>query len=172
MGRLFVYFWDVCLGNLPRGRFQRRAAMPAEARVIILAARAGKVFQAASADDLLAPYQASERVGHEALCGVLRDSYDIDVGFEDFLCAAEPDGLQYILPLDLVRLAPDEALMVVGCSYTLGTDKGGSIEDRFAIGEGSVTFNVIEALPPASEAVDRIMQRKGGEPTRADDVIP
>jgi hypothetical protein len=55
--RLFLSFWDVCLDNLPEGRFERRRVSPVAARAMIRAARGDNTLVCVSNDDLLAPYR-------------------------------------------------------------------------------------------------------------------
>ena len=73
---LYVSFWDLCLDNLPQGRFERRVIGAGEASAMICAARADKTLLCVSKDDLLAPYRTKERRRHQELCTVLRASYN------------------------------------------------------------------------------------------------
>jgi hypothetical protein len=69
--RLFLSFWDVCLDNLPEGRFDRRTVPAADARTMIRTARGNNMLVCVSNDDLLAPYRQKQRRRHEALCALL-----------------------------------------------------------------------------------------------------
>jgi len=60
-GHLYVSFWDLCLDNLPEGRFERRVIDSREASAMIRAARTDKTLLCVSKDDLLAPYRTKER---------------------------------------------------------------------------------------------------------------
>src|SRR6266404_1237906 len=42
-GRLFLSFWDLCLDNLPQGRFERRAIAAVDAGAMIRTARGGNL---------------------------------------------------------------------------------------------------------------------------------
>jgi hypothetical protein len=54
-GRLFIFFWSICLENLPEGAFARRRIIPDEARLSIERARQGGTLLYLADDDLLAP---------------------------------------------------------------------------------------------------------------------
>lgn len=73
--RVFLSFWDLCLDNLPVGRFERRVIAAVDAEAMISTARATNTLSCVSNDDLLAPYRARERRRHEELCAVLRANY-------------------------------------------------------------------------------------------------
>ena len=114
-GRLFLSFWDLCLDNLPQGRFERRVVAAIDAEAMIQAARASDTLLCVSKDDLLAPYRARERRRHEELCAVLRANYHWSLGFEDFLSAFDGDGSKVvsITPLQLAELNSDDSLLIV-----------------------------------------------------------
>ena len=154
--RLILSFWDVCLDNLPQGSFERGTAAAAEARAMIQAARADSALLCVSNDDLLAPYRERERRSHAELCAVLHDSYDIPLRFEDFLSSFIDQGVtrQSVTPLQLACLQPGERMLVVTCSYVFAQgNETGDLEERFAIAEDSVCFNLITALmQPAGAA--------------------
>ena len=84
VNRLYVSFWDLCLNNLPQGRFEHRVIAAGDASQMIRAAHVDKTLLCVSKDDLLAPYRTKERRRHEELCAVLRASYDCPLRFEDF----------------------------------------------------------------------------------------
>ena len=67
VNRLYVSFWDLCLDNLPQGRFERRVIGAGDASQMIRAAHVDKTLLCVSKDDLLAPYRTRERRRHEAL---------------------------------------------------------------------------------------------------------
>lgn len=71
--RLYVSFWDLELSNLPVGSFRRRVLPPAEARGLILAARASGLLLCVAKEDLGAPYGERAREKHRQLCEALRE---------------------------------------------------------------------------------------------------
>jgi hypothetical protein len=149
---LYVSFWDVCLDNLPEGRFERRVVGAGEASTIICAARTDKTLICVSKDDLLAPYRTKKRRHHEELCAVLRTSYGCPLRFEDFLNTFD-DGesaVQSITPLQVAELKPGDRLLVVTCDYKLAdkTQHKADMKDRFVLAADSVGFHVISALSP------------------------
>ena len=83
--RLYVSFWDLCLDNLPQGRFECRVIGAGDASQMIRAAHTDKTLLCVSKDDLLAPYRTKKRRRHEELCALLRASYDCPLRFENFL---------------------------------------------------------------------------------------
>jgi len=84
--RLYVSFWDLCLDNLPQGRFECRVIGAGDASQVIRAAHTDKTLLCVIKDDLLAPYGTKKRRRHEELCAVLRASYDC------LLVASMPGG--------------------------------------------------------------------------------
>ncbi len=155
-GRLFLSFWDLCLDNLPQGRFERRVIAAVDAGAMIRTARAGNTLLCVSKDDLIAPYRARERRRHEELCSVLRSNYHWSLGFEDFLSAfggGRSDDVS-IMPLQLAELKPGDSLLIVTCDYRIADNAGSSSDpqDRFVLAEDSITFNLITALFPQETA--------------------
>src|ERR1700676_5791543 len=155
-GHLFLSFWNLCLDNLPEGRFERRGVTAVDAGAMIRAARAGNTLLCVSEDDLLAPYRATERRRHEELCSVLRSNYHWSLGFEDFLSAFDGDSsdVASIVPLQLAKLNPGDSMLIVTCDYRIADDAGSSSdpEDSFVLAEDSVAFNLITALLPQEAA--------------------
>ena len=153
--RVVLSFWDLCLDNLPEGRFERRTVLTDEARAMIRAAQAEGAFLAVSNDDLLAPYHARQQRRHQELCALLRKAYDIPLRFEDFLSAiSDQDGTSHhTTPLQAVCLQPGDRMLIVSCGYSL-SDAGasGDPNDRFTIAPDSVHFDLIVALPAQGEA--------------------
>ncbi len=153
---LFVSFWDLCLDNLPQGRFERRVIGAGEAGAMICAARADKTLLCVSKDDLLARYRTKERRRHEELCTVLGASYNCPLRFEDFLTTFrhEEAAVQSITPLQVVELQPRDRLLVVTCNYQLAdkTETSADLEDRFVLAADSVGFHLIAALSPHEAA--------------------
>jgi hypothetical protein len=147
---LFVSFWDLCLDNLPQGRFECRVIGAGDAAAMIRAALAEKTLLCVSKDDLLAPYRTKERRRHEELCAVLRANYDCPLRFQDFLTTFDDEGtvVQSITPLQVAELRPRDRLLVVTCDYQL-VDKTENTEpaDRFVLAAESVGFHVVAALP-------------------------
>lgn len=148
--RLFVSFWDVCLENLPVGRFERRQVTALEAKALIGNARVAQALCCTSKDDLFAPYEADALRKHEQLCAALASYYGLELSMRDFLLRHE-DNTSTVMPLSLVQLSPGDCLLVIGCGYTLA-DGPGRLDDRFDIAEDSLTFDLIEAHPPTAAA--------------------
>jgi len=68
--RLYVSFWDLCLDNLPQGRFERRMIGAGDASQMIRAAHTDRTLLRVSKDDLLAPYGTKKRRRYErTVCG-------------------------------------------------------------------------------------------------------
>ena len=150
VNRLYVSFWDLCLGNLPQGRFERRVLGAGDASQMIRAAHTDRSLLCVSKDDLLAPYRTKERRRHEELCAVLRASYDCPLRFEDFLTTFDDEetGVESIMPLQVAELQPGDRLLVVTCHYQLvdKTKRKGELEDCFVLAADSVGFHLITAL--------------------------
>lgn len=148
--RLFVSFWDLCLDNLPQGRFERRVIGADDASQMIRAAHTDKTLLCVSKDDLLAPYRTKERRRHEALCAVLRASYGCPLRFEDFLTTLDDEetAVESITPLHVAELKPGDCLLVVTCNYQLAdkTKRIGDLEDCFVLAANSVGFHLIASL--------------------------
>ena len=148
--RLYVSFWDLCLDNLPQGRFEHRVIGAGDASQMIRAARVDKTLLCVSKDDLLAPYRTKERRRHEELCAVLRASYDCSLRFEDFLNTFDDEetALESITPLQVAELKPGDRLLVVTCSYQLAdkSKRNSDLEDCFVLAADSVGFHLIAAL--------------------------
>jgi hypothetical protein len=155
-GRLFLSFWDLCLDNLPQGRFERRVIGAGEASAMIRAARADETLLCVSKDDLLAPYRTKERRRHEELCTALHTGYACPLRFEDFLSTFDDKEtvVQSITPLQAVEMRPRDRLLVVTCDYQLADKSkvGADLEDRFVLAAESVGFNLITALLPQGTA--------------------
>jgi hypothetical protein len=150
VNRLYVSFWDLCLDNLPQGRFERRVLGAGDASQVIRAAHTDRSLLCVSKDDLLAPYRTKERRRHEELCAVLRASYDCPLRFEDFLTTFddEESAVESIAPLQVAELKQGDRLLIVTCNYQL-TDKSersGDLEDCFVLAADSVGFHLIAAL--------------------------
>lgn len=113
-------------------------------------ARISRRLVCASAHDLLAPYEQSDRRRHEELCAVLRDHYGFVIGIDDFLgCAdAEDPNLVFSFPLNCIEIGLLDHLLVVDCLYqmssTMQSDTEGAV--GFKIASDSVIFNLIEML--------------------------
>ena len=148
--RLYVSFWDLCLDNLPQGRFERRVLGARYASQMIRAAHVDKTLICVSKDDLLAPYRTKERRRHVELCAVLRASCDCPLRFEDFLTTFDDEetAVESITPLRVAELKQGDRLLVVTCNYQLAdkTKRNGDLEDCFVLAADSVGFHLIEAL--------------------------
>jgi len=93
-GHLFLSFWDLCLDNLPQGRFERRVIGAGEAGAIIRAARGTK------------PYYVSVRT--ICLRPIGQRSADAMKKLARRCTRATP-----------VRCGPRDRLLVVTCDYQL-----------------------------------------------------
>src|SRR5579863_7159403 len=135
VNRLYVSFWDLCLNNLPHGRFEHRVIDAGEASQMIHAALVDKTLLCVSKDDLLAPYRIKECRRHEELCAVLRASYDCPLRFEDFLTTFDDEetAVESITPLQVAALKSGDRLLVVTCHYQLAdkAKRSGDLEDCF-----------------------------------------
>ena len=154
--RLILSFWDVCLDNLPQGSFERSMVTAGEASAMIRAARADAALLCVSNDDLLAPYRERQCRSQAELCALLQNAYAIPLRCEDFMSSFTDQGVtrQSVTPLQLACLQPGERMLVVTCCYVFAHgNETGDLEDRFAIAEDSVCFNLITALmQPAGAA--------------------
>ena len=147
--RLILSFWDVCLDNLPQGSLERSMVTAAEASAMIRAARADAALLCVSNDDLLASYRKRQRRRQAELCALLQNAYDIPLRFEDFMSSFADQGVtrQSVTPLQLACLQPGERMLVVTCDYVFAQgNETGDLEERLAIAEDSVCFNLITAL--------------------------
>jgi hypothetical protein len=153
---LYVSFWDLCLDNLPEGRFEHRVIGASEASAMIRGARTDKTLLCVSKDDLLAPYRTNERRRHEELCMVLGASYGCPLRLEDFLTTFEDEetAVQSITPLQVAELQSGDRLLVVTCDYQFAdkTEERVAVEDRFVLAAASVGFHLIAALSPREAA--------------------
>jgi hypothetical protein len=156
--RLYLSFWDICLGNLPRGKFERVAITAADASALIRTARATKNLMCIAKDDLLAPYRQRERLRHEELCAVLRTQLDCPLHFGDFLASfgGKESVDQSVAPLELAELQPGERLLVVTCNYRLAENVERDMDPqlRFVVADDSVAFHLIAALHPSGSDDD------------------
>jgi hypothetical protein len=150
VNRLYVSFWDLCLDNLPQGRFECRVIGAGDASQVIRAAHTDKTLLCVSKGDLLAPYRTKERRRHEALCAVLRTNYDCPLRFEDFLTTFDDEetAVESITPLEVAELKPGDRLLIVTCNYQLAhkTKRNGDLEDCFVLAADTVGFHLIAAL--------------------------
>lgn len=150
---LCVSFHDVCLSNFPPGRFECRSISASDARAMINAARAQRNLRCVSDDDLLAPYHQREHQRHDELRALLRASCDITLSLDDFLAPVDDDdpSVQCIIPLQLVEVQPERALLVISCSYTFNESRSGGLEERLALAPDSLEFFLFESLAPPTE---------------------
>jgi hypothetical protein len=150
VNRLYVSFWDLCLDNLPLGRFERRVIGAGDATQMIRVAHTDKTLLCVSKDDLLAPYRTKKRRRHEELCAMLRASYDCPLRFEDFLTTFDDEetAVESITPLQVAELKPGDRLLIVTCNYQLAdkAERNGDLEDCFVLAADSVSFHLISAL--------------------------
>jgi hypothetical protein len=152
-GRLNVSFWDLCLDNLPNGRFERRVIGAGDVEEMIRTARADKTLLCLSKNDLLAPNRTRERRRQEELCAVLRSHYECPLHFDDFLMTFDDDdtAVQSITPLQIAELQPGDRLLVVTCNYQFAdnTENNDCPADRFVLANDSVGFHLVTALGDA-----------------------
>jgi hypothetical protein len=150
VNRLYVSFWDLCLDNLPQGRFEHGVIRAGDASQMIRAAHVDKTLLCVSKDHLLAPYRTKERRRHEELCAVLRASYDCPLRFEDFLSTFDDEetAVESITPLEVAELKPGDRLLIVTCNYQLAekAEHKENLDDRFVLAADSVGFHLIVAL--------------------------
>ena len=92
--RLLLSFWDLCLDNLPVGRFERRRVLTAEARDLVGGARARGRLLCVSSKDLLAPYGVKHLRRYKELCALLSSQFDIGLGVKDFTSAVSEQPAQ------------------------------------------------------------------------------
>jgi hypothetical protein len=118
-GKLLISFWNICLDNLPEGRFARRRVAPSKAEAAINQARRNKSLLCVSQDDLLAPYCKRQQDTHEDLCRVLANKYGIKLKIADFTGSFEDDegSLNMINPLSLVKVQGRDRLLIVTCMF-------------------------------------------------------
>ena len=157
VNRLHFSFWDLCLDNLPQGRFERRVLGAGDASQMIRAAHVNKTLLYVSKDDMLAPYRTKERRRHEELCAVLRASYDCPLVLEDFLTTFDDEetAVESITPLQVAELKPGDRLLVVTCNYQLAdkAKRNGDLEDCFVLAADSVGFHLVAALSVGDPAI-------------------
>lgn len=144
---LFVSFWDICLENLPDGRFEKRAISADAATNMIRAAASVHSVVWVSEDDLLAPYNQKAYRRHEELCEVLRSEHDWPVKVEDFLSFEDDDpGLATTRPLVFAQVGLNAPLLIVSCHYEFVKRPGrkNDPEALFTIVRDTLTFHLIE----------------------------
>ena len=100
----------------------------------------------------MALYHQRERDNHAQLCRAFKDEYEIEMSLEDFCGKSEEDseGLDFISPLNCVRVQGSDRLMIVTCAYAF-PERGDLDEDdlRFEIAADSIEFHLIEAVMQA-----------------------
>jgi len=138
MATLFVSFWDICLDNLPEGVFRRHRLTPDAARSRIEEARQKNSLICVSGDDLFAPYCVRELQSHEDLCRLLSRQFGIELSLADFT-----GGEDSVLPLEVARVADEDRLLVVTCSYMIG-EPTPERPVSFATEPGSIEFHLFE----------------------------
>lgn len=144
---LFVSFWDLCLENLPDGRFEKRERTAEDSTAMIHAAVSASSVVWVSRDDLLAPYNQNVRRRHEELCAVLRSEHGWPVQLQDFFSSSDENPqLLTTRPLVLAEVGPNARLLIVSCCYKVvdRLDKKNDPEALFALAHDTVTFHLIE----------------------------
>jgi hypothetical protein len=146
MPRLFLSFWDLCLENLPIGRFERRRVPIDTARGLIHAAKAEKRLLCVTSKDLLAPYGVKHLRRYRELCGLFNSDYGIAVGVEDFMSVeTEPPAVRCINPLQCVQLTAGEQMLIATCHYVMKTEHA-DIDRWLAVAPDSLQFDLIDAM--------------------------
>lgn len=144
---LFVSFWDLCLENLPDGRFENRTISADTATNMIRAAASARSVVWVSEDDLLAPYNQKAYRRQQELCEVLRSQHGWPVKVEDFLSFEDDDRrLATTRPLVVAQVGLNARLLIVSCHYEF-VDRQGSKNDperQFTIVRDTLTFHLIE----------------------------
>ena len=145
--RLLFSFWDLCLENLPVGRFVRRQVPIDEARELIRAARAGGRLHCVTRKDILAPYGVRHLRRHIGLCALLSTEFNIAMSVKDFTSMdSGPPPLRYINPLQCVQLAIGDQMLVATCNCVMKPKSGDIDSDRrFSLAPDSLRFDLIDA---------------------------
>ncbi len=145
-GRVFLSFEDICLRNLPEGKFSHRCITAEEARALVEQARRDNRLLCVSDDDLLAPYEERSAEKNEDLCRVLTEHFDMPLSIKDFMSAMEHEGetLYSTAPLQCVQVEGEDRLLIVTCHYSMERGRKGAFPD-FKIIPESVAFHLIES---------------------------
>jgi len=149
--RLFLSFWDLCLDNLPIGRFERRQVPIDTARGLIHAARAEDRLLCVTSKDLLAPYGVKHLRRYRELCGLLAGKFSIAVGVEDFMSLeisveTEPPAARSVNPLQCVQLATGDQMLIATCHYVMRYEHV-DVDRRLSVEPDSLKFDLIDATP-------------------------
>jgi hypothetical protein len=147
--KLCVSFWEICFANLPEGAFRRHRVSATAAKRFIDQARRQDALICLSEHDLIAPRNEHERKRHDEFRGVLAKHFKIDLSFEDFLLRNkdEDESFATIFPLRLITIDKEHRLLVITCSYHLGSrSKGKNLLDRFKLDPDTMEFHLVELL--------------------------
>ncbi len=150
---LVVTFWNLALENFPEGTFRRSTLPVAEAAALINASKAAGRAIFATADNLAAPYRKPELRKTSELATVLSGTLGININIRDFFSPAGEDGLEFPIPLNVIKITPDRPLLVVTCNYMDDEEKrGDSLDDLgFRVAPDSVKFRLFEIVQSDAE---------------------
>jgi hypothetical protein len=130
----YLSFWDIEMSNVPvEVPFRRRVLSTAEARRLMVSARASGTLACLTKDDLGAPYCEHEREKHRELCAALRDHCDIEIRLKDFFSSDCAN------PLSFAEIGDQRSLLVVDCHYAFADDirRGAKVPDTRKSDEAS-----------------------------------
>jgi hypothetical protein len=121
---------------------------PDEARTLLEQARQEKRLLVVTCRDLLAPYKKHQCAKHEELCSALGEHFGMTLSLQDFIAnisGTEAEPLYTVNPLNGIRLADDDRLMIVNCGYSLAKPREDD-EERlpFTIAPSTIEFHLIE----------------------------
>lgn len=140
--RLILSFWDICLDNLPEGKFIKRKLDPTNAVAQINAAVSDGALLAVSKNDLFAPYHETAMSKTKELCNVLASDFGISISIETFFdrCDGE-DGKEtcHIVPLQIVTILKNCPMIVITCMYEMG-DRTKTDPMGFRVSRNSISF--------------------------------
>ena len=144
-GYLYVCFWDICLENIPVGRFARHLLRPEYAKLCIEDAKRDGKLLCLSEKDLLAPYHEDSLKKHTELCAALKTAFDITLSPNDFFHTYDDDDdpMYVVNPLIGMRLQPQDCLIIVTCAYTLAPERK-KCDLLFDLAPDTIEFHLIE----------------------------
>lgn len=146
-GQVFLSFEDICLSNLPEGKFFHRRITAEEARGLVEQARHDDRLLCVSGDDLLAPYEEDNTEKQKNLCRVLTEHFGMPLSIRDFMSSMEHEGepLYSTAPLQCVQVEGEDRLLIVTCHYSMERGKKGAFP-AFTIIPESVAFHLIKSV--------------------------
>lgn len=156
----FVFFWDLCLKNLPDGQFEKPELMAEDATAMIHATVSAGSTVWVGSEDLPAPYNHKVRRRHKEPCSVLRSEHGWPLDLTDLLSALDGDPqFATTRPLVLTEVSPKGHLLIVSCCYEFDNqpDKKNTPETLFTMAHDTMTFYL-------TEQADCDTQSTGGRP--------